>query len=276
MHAKLGEGVVTGVQPGGIVVVRFAGESARSQADGRLRADPQALTADSNPEVGLAASWAAGGDLASPRSDAQAPAPRLDRRPRRHVVLCGDHAAAARPDRRVRPVARPARASSPRPTRSARSSAASRAAAWRRASACARPCCSASALMMLASVAFAFAEHASSCSTSRASSRASAAPRRGRARWPGSPAAAPKEKRGQMIGTAMGAAIAGALLGPVIGVAADLLGYELVFCTVGGDRRRPDGLDAPHARGQAARRRLAARADRRAVATAASAPACCW
>ena len=33
--------------------------------------------------------------------------------------------------------------------------------------------------------------------------------------------AAPREKRGQMIGSAMGAAIAGALLGPVIGVAAD-------------------------------------------------------
>ena len=37
-----------------------------------------------------------------------------------------------------------------------------------------------------------------------------------------------------MIGTAMGAAIAGALFGPVIGVAADLLGHEIVFCAVGG------------------------------------------
>ena len=53
--------------------------------------------------------------------------------------------------------------------------------------------------------------------------------------------AAPREKRGQMIGSAMGAAIAGALLGPVIGVAADLIGFELVFCTVAADRRRPDG-----------------------------------
>ena len=26
VHAKLGEGVVTGVEPGGIVVVRFAGD----------------------------------------------------------------------------------------------------------------------------------------------------------------------------------------------------------------------------------------------------------
>ena len=43
-------------------------------------------------------------DLASARSDAQAPAPRLRRRPRRHVVLRGDHAAAARSDGGVRPV----------------------------------------------------------------------------------------------------------------------------------------------------------------------------
>src|SRR4051794_90426 len=45
--------------------------------------------------------------------------------------------------------------------------------------------------------------------------------------------AAPREKRGQMLGSVMGAAIAGALLGPVIGVGADLLGFEVVFCGVG-------------------------------------------
>src|SRR3954470_21764786 len=44
--------------------------------------------------------------------------------------------------------------------------------------------------------------------------------------------AAPREKRGQLIGSAMGAAIAGALLGPVIGVAADLAGFEVVFCSI--------------------------------------------
>jgi MFS family permease len=44
--------------------------------------------------------------------------------------------------------------------------------------------------------------------------------------------AAPPSKRGQMIGSAMGAAIAGALLGPVIGVAADLAGFEVVFCAI--------------------------------------------
>ena len=35
IHAKLGEGVVTGVEPGGIVVVRFAGE----RPDRKLMAD---------------------------------------------------------------------------------------------------------------------------------------------------------------------------------------------------------------------------------------------
>jgi predicted MFS family arabinose efflux permease len=58
----------------------------------------------------------------------------------------------------------------------------------------------------------------------------------GAASWAGAmgwlAGAAPPSKRGQMIGSAMGAAIAGALLGPVIGVAADLAGFELVFCLI--------------------------------------------
>jgi MFS family permease len=58
----------------------------------------------------------------------------------------------------------------------------------------------------------------------------------GAASWAGAMAwlagAAPREKRGQLIGSAMGAAIAGALLGPVIGVAADLAGFEVVFCFI--------------------------------------------
>ncbi len=60
----------------------------------------------------------------------------------------------------------------------------------------------------------------------------------GAASWAGAmgwlAGAAPPEKRGQMIGSAMGAAIAGALLGPVIGVAADLIGFEVVFCSIAG------------------------------------------
>ena len=44
VHATFGEGVVTGTEPGGIVVVRFAGDGTRAQADGRLRADQETLT----------------------------------------------------------------------------------------------------------------------------------------------------------------------------------------------------------------------------------------
>ena len=44
VHAAFGEGVVTGTEPGGIVVVRFAGDGSRAQADGRLRADQETLT----------------------------------------------------------------------------------------------------------------------------------------------------------------------------------------------------------------------------------------
>ena len=43
VHAAFGEGVVIATEPGGIVVVRFAGGRQRAQADGRLRTDPQAL-----------------------------------------------------------------------------------------------------------------------------------------------------------------------------------------------------------------------------------------
>jgi len=41
--------------------------------------------------------------------------------------------------------------------------------------------------------------------------------------------AAPRERRGQLIGTAMGAAVFGALCGPVVGAAAALLGRAAVF-----------------------------------------------
>ena len=88
-------------------------------------------------------------------------------------------------------------------------------------------------LMTLASVGVRVRATASCCLTSRASSRASAARRRGRARWAGWPARAPREKRGQLIGSAMGAAIAGALFGPVLGVLADVIGHAVVFCGVG-------------------------------------------
>jgi MFS family permease len=88
-------------------------------------------------------------------------------------------------------------------------------------------------LMTGASVAFAFAETIVVLDLARfIQGLGSAAAWAGAMGWVA--AAAPKEKRGQMIGTAMGAAIAGALFGPVIGVAADLVGHEIVFCAVGG------------------------------------------
>src|SRR5437763_10838554 len=42
-------------------------------------------------------------------------------------------------------------------------------------------------------------------------------------------AAAPRDRRGQLIGTALGAAVFGALFGPVVGAAAALLGRGAVF-----------------------------------------------
>src|SRR5829696_4885279 len=44
---------------------------------------------------------------------------------------------------------------------------------------------------------------------------------------------APRERRGELIGSAMGAAIVGALFGPVLGAVADVAGPEPVFSSVG-------------------------------------------
>jgi MFS family permease len=46
-------------------------------------------------------------------------------------------------------------------------------------------------------------------------------------------ASAPRERRGEFIGTALGAAVFGALFGPVIGAGAALLGRGVVFTAVG-------------------------------------------
>src|SRR3954471_4377539 len=45
-------------------------------------------------------------------------------------------------------------------------------------------------------------------------------------------AAAPRDRRGQLIGSAMGAAVFGALFGPVIGAAAALAGRDVVFAAL--------------------------------------------
>lgn len=87
------------------------------------------------------------------------------------------------------------------------------------------------ALMVLSSIAVAFADSVVVLDVARFVQGVG-----GAASWAGAMAwvagAAPRDKRGQMIGSAMGAAIAGALLGPVIGVAADLTSFELVFSLI--------------------------------------------
>ncbi|HJQ73795.1 MAG TPA: MFS transporter [Gaiellaceae bacterium] len=47
-------------------------------------------------------------------------------------------------------------------------------------------------------------------------------------------AAAPRERRGQLIGTALGAAVFGALFGPVVGAVAALIGRAAVFTALAG------------------------------------------
>jgi len=47
-------------------------------------------------------------------------------------------------------------------------------------------------------------------------------------------AAAPRERRGELLGSAMGVAVFGALFGPVVGAAAALLGRAPVFCALAG------------------------------------------
>ena len=58
----------------------------------------------------------------------------------------------------------------------------------------------------------------------------------GAASWAGALAwlieAAPRERRGELIGVALGAAVGGALFGPVLGGAAEAFGRELVFSAV--------------------------------------------
>jgi MFS family permease len=87
-------------------------------------------------------------------------------------------------------------------------------------------------LMVISSIVFAFANSVVMLDIARFVQGVG-----GAASWAGAmgwlAAAAPREQRGQMIGSAMGAAIAGALLGPVIGILADVLGFEVVFCSIG-------------------------------------------
>lgn len=83
-------------------------------------------------------------------------------------------------------------------------------------------------MMVVASVAFAFASSILVLDIARFVQGLG-----GAASWAGALAwligAAPRERRGELIGTGIAAAVAGALFGPVLGALADMLGQEPVF-----------------------------------------------
>lgn len=87
------------------------------------------------------------------------------------------------------------------------------------------------ALLVASSIAFAFADSIVVLDSARFVQGIG-----GAASWAGAMAwvagAAPRERRGEMIGTAMGAAVAGALAGPALGTLADAVGIAPTFCGV--------------------------------------------
>jgi predicted MFS family arabinose efflux permease len=86
-------------------------------------------------------------------------------------------------------------------------------------------------LMVVSSIAFAFADSIAVLDGARFVQGVG-----GAASWAGAMAwvasAAPRDRRGEMIGTAMGAAVAGALAGPAIGTLADAIGIAPTFTGV--------------------------------------------
>jgi MFS family permease len=86
-------------------------------------------------------------------------------------------------------------------------------------------------LLVASSVAFAFADTVLVLDVARFAQGLG-----GAASWAGAfgwlIGAAPRERRGELIGTALAAAVAGALFGPVLGAAADEIGQEPVFGAV--------------------------------------------
>ena len=86
-------------------------------------------------------------------------------------------------------------------------------------------------LLVVSSVAFAFAESIVVLDCARFVQGIG-----GAASWAGAMAwvasAAPRERRGEMIGTTMGAAVAGALAGPAVGTLGDAVGIAPTFCGI--------------------------------------------
>jgi MFS family permease len=87
-------------------------------------------------------------------------------------------------------------------------------------------------LLVAASVAFAFADSVVVLDVARFAQGIG-----GAASWAGALGwlidAAPRERRGELIGTGLGAAVVGTLFGPVLGAAAEAIGQEAVFGGVG-------------------------------------------
>lgn len=87
-------------------------------------------------------------------------------------------------------------------------------------------------LLSVSSLAFALADSAMALGSARfVQGVASTATWAGALAWLS--VTAPRERRGEVIGTAFGAAIFGAILGPVFGGLADLVSIELAFAAVG-------------------------------------------
>ena len=86
-------------------------------------------------------------------------------------------------------------------------------------------------LMVVSSLGFAFADSIVALDAARFLQGIG-----GAASWAGAMAwvasAAPRDRRGEMIGTTMGAAVAGALVGPAVGALADAVGITPTFCGV--------------------------------------------
>src|SRR6185295_17901561 len=86
-------------------------------------------------------------------------------------------------------------------------------------------------LMVAASIAFAFADSVVVLDIARFAQGLG-----GAASWAGALGwligAAPRERRGELIGTGLAAAVAGALFGPALGALSDAIGQEPVFSTI--------------------------------------------
>ena len=95
VHANFGEGVIVAVEPGGLVVVRFAGDGRRAQADGRLRAAKKRSITSLPPAHARADHRRQGGGPARVRERVAREAAGDGRRPGLATVLVGDDPASA-------------------------------------------------------------------------------------------------------------------------------------------------------------------------------------